>query len=632
MRSTIQTKSSGVKLVGLLSLALMLAGLSSLTACGSSSSDAGRGPDIIFGGDGPQIPAPDVIAPDAEPPKQRDIVEDTADETVTPIESRYRIRFQTGDEIEIPYNQRQEPRRIGIEVWEVGSGALAVGVPVHLELEPLDAGDGDISALTLFTGQSGTNSVQFFANNSAPASYRLHATNPNAMETVSVLITVGAPPIGNLEVNLHFEGSIALSDVTVYLEPAGSYNCNYWHPVAPPTAPFGEVVVGSLQQPAQFSGIPAETRYVVMARANNWEGNLGAQGCSDGVYVSAVGTESHDLMLHQVVLQPAGVYDMDSVFNFRDAIPGEVGVILGHIIDAFYDPGKFAFDMVITIVNLYLGQLVGTVVEWALSLFRNQLEDLITDWAFNNSPQWLQDLFTIGQDLTQVIARLEILAVLRIQKSTEHAVNGEENWHGIALYWRLPCPREGDPDYDPECGRLVLSIQDLSEVGLPPVPGDIIQGRWTGIITHFDRLSIEPHGIMLNYGRLILYVIDDLLIPFVTGGRYHSLRDALYGIINCASIAQGLVGDVLSALGIDRARVEGFCTSALGIVIEPIILMIHSLGADSNIRLFGGGRLIDETSNLIVDRIVDGTWQGHIQMSSGESGNPFTATWKAVRQ
>lgn len=619
------------------SLRLLLVALVGMTlaACGGGSEGSGTVGDIVFSGDAnPRIDTGD------DRPGGKDIGEpketgptgwDTGGEPEGP---RYEIVFLVEDPLIVPAGGAA---KVTVLVLDYDDGRPAADAHIVLHLEPLDGGDGSLDAGSVFTGANGRAEFRFRANTAAPAEYRVTATAVGARSDASLNIRVEAHPKGALRVQLTYDGSLPLTDIQIGLVEAQGFQCSQYYPPAPPAALESRTVLSITSPPTLFEDLPAGTYYSVWVTAKSRSTGtnllrLTAAGCADGAYVEVDSESLITVDLYDLVLNPAGLYDMISVFDFTDAIPGEVGEIINLIVDAFWDPGKFVFDMVITVVDLYLGQLVGQVVEWALSLFRDQLEEAINNWVFNDSPQWVQDIFQVGQDITQIVANLEMLADLRIAKLTnDYYVQGEEDWHGIALYWHLGCPEETDLDFDPDCGRLVLSMEDIQNTAFPM---DLVQGVWTGTIANFDRLDIQTHRIQLNYGRLILFVLNELLLPAISNGQYHDLRDAVIGFVDCPNIAGNVVGDFLEALGIDQDEVAGFCEDAIGWIVDPIVLTIYGLGADSRVRLFGTALLVDDNDDLIVDRIIDGEWTGYIELDQGggNTGGQFTGEWEATRQ
>ncbi len=499
---------------------------------------------------------------------------------------------------------------------------------IRPELIAHDGGRGEIMSQIVFTGEDGIAQLRFRAGDDAPATYTLRAHVEGASQSAEVDIHVLEAPEGDLLVQLVYQGSLPLHQIQVYLHPAGYYQCGQYNPVSPWPSTW-QKTAPSPTSGVRFEDLPAGTRYIAYVTAQGPNGSRAAYGCADAIYIEPDTTQPATVELYTLVLNPAGLYDMEAVFNFTGAIPGEVGRIIDLVVNLFYSPGDFAFDLIDLVIDYYFGQAIGQIVDWVVGLFRNYLVDFMNNWLLNESPDWVQDFFVIGQDLTQIIGRLTLLANLRIAKvMNEQTVNGQENWVGLALYWRLGCPDQGDPDYDPDCGRLDLTLEDIQNTQFPL---DLITGHWVGNINNFDRLSIDPHGIQLNYGRLILFVINEILLPWINP-NYHSLTDLVLGVVNCQGLANGIVGDLLSNLGVDRDDVRDFCTNSITTIVNPIIMIVYGLGADSNLRLYGYATLVDHDDNLVVDEIVDGAFVGHIEMGTGQQGQQFSATWDAVRQ
>ena len=618
--------------VAALLAAVVLAGM--LGACGGSSSGGSQSGDIVFH-DTPHFT--DTARPDTAEPED---TKSPPDNVAPPQDSgggndgpRYEILFLVEEPVTVA---AEDTRKIQIQVLDYTTASPADGAHIRLALDALDGGDASISANSVFTGRDGKAEFQFRANSQAPASYEVTATAVGARAEASIRIDVDPHPRGQLRVELTYGGQQPLTEIKIGVIEARGFQCSQYYPPSPPTPIEARTVLSVNSPPAVFD-LPAGQRYSVWVTAKSRSGStqtlrLSAAGCADAVYVENDVSTVVTVDIYDLVLNPAGLYDMVAVFDFTDAIPGEVGRIIRLITDAFWNPGQFVQDMVVYVIDLYLGQLVGSIVEWALSLFEDQIRDAINDWVFNSSPDWVQDIFTIGQDITQIVAQLELLADLRIAKLTnDYVVQGEENWIGLALYWRLGCPNEDEPGFDPECGRLELSMADIQNTSFPM---DLVQGIWTGNIHAFDQLQISTHRLELNYGRLILFVINEILLPAISNGQYHDLLDAILGFVDCSSVADGIVGDFLNILGIDQADVEDLCVNSITLIVQPITLAVYGLGADSRIRLYGSAVLIDDNNDLIVDRIVDGIWEGRIELDQGggNEGGLFSGEWEAIRK
>lgn len=474
------------------------------------------------------------------------------------------------------------------------------------------------------TDNQGNASVTFNAGVTGNVTYVIEMSGPQAYpETLE--IKVHALPTGTLKVKFNYGGEVAIHDVKVRVSK-GFKSCMQFSPIAPWTTDLvHEKVVSSTQSTPTFEDMSLLPTYQVFATALGPTGHLTAAGCIDAVHLipSETGNTEVTLNLYLLTLNPAGTFDTVNKFDFTDAIPeGQVGDIINLIIDIFYDPGAVIIDLIKTLVSQYIGSWV---TDLAFGLFEDALANLVTNWLLNNSPDFIQDFFVIGQDLVQIVTNLEVNSKLKISKlGSDYSVAGQQSWIGLTLYWKLGCDKDA-PDYE-TCGAHPFSLEDLGNTDFPM---DLIAGQYTALIANYDRMVIDTHKIEINYGKLILFVINKLLLPAIS--NFDSLTDLLYSLIDCAALAAGFVGDVLSAIGIDAAQVEGFCNSAENFLLGPIEGLIGSLALDSRLRVHGKCRLVDEDDDLIVDSLVDGQWWGYIEVNN-EQGNEFQGTFHGTRQ
>ena len=161
---------------------------------------------------------------------------------------------------------------------------------------------------------------------------------------------------------------------------------------------------------------------------------------------------------------------------------------------------------------------------------------------------------------------------------------------------------------------------------------DLTVGWTAGWDTGFD--SNGSNGIIgvgkslgdnigLNYGKLILFVFNNLILQELTG--QNSLIGAAVEIVGCDGIAGGL-----SNLGIDEDDIYDACVGAVTLLMLPLESYLLGLETDSLVKLSGTAEMRDEDSDLIVDTIIDGVWDGQI-IYNGASTSPFSGTWEAIR-
>jgi hypothetical protein len=477
------------------------------------------------------------------------------------------------------------------------------------------------------TDAMGNVSVTFEAGTVGEVLYTIELLGEQA-PPVTADIEVHDPPTGTLQVHLQYDGPVEITDINVRVLH-GPFACANFVPVAPWNNPddqsYQKTVPGISSVPKAEGLLVSETYLVFATAKTKAGGHLAAAGCTDAIHVLPIeeGVSDVTLKLYVLTLNPAGTYDSINHFDFTDAIPGQVGEIINLIVDVFTDPGKIIIDLVKELISQYIGSWVTDIL---FGIFEDALADIVTDWLLNNSPDFIQDFFVIGQDIVQIVNNVELTSQLKLSKLTnDYYFQGIQSWLGINLYWKLGCAKEGEPGYDPKCGIHEFSLQDLADTDFPL---DLITGQFTGMIANYDNLIIDEHKIDLNYGKLILFVINEMLLPAVSD--FNSIEDLLYSIIDCQAVADGFVGDVLEAIGVDKDQVKNVCTQAVGFIIGPIEEMIGGLALDSKLRVHGKCRMLDENDDLIVDKLFEGLWWGHVVIS-GEEGSEFEGDFTAEK-
>ena len=271
----------------------------------------------------------------------------------------------------------------------------------------------------------------------------------------------------------------------------------------------------------------------------------------------------------------SGVYDMVNHFDFTGAIPGKLGQILDTAVQIFYDPGAFIIEQV---KNLVKQLLPGIIVNTVFSLFEKQLAKVVTDWLLNKSPPWLQKFFNMGQEVLQIVKNLEMVGDLKIFKvGNDFFVKGEIAFTGVNLYWKsfYNCK----PTSPPGCGKWALDLKNASKD--PNFPMELLNGDFTGAVAERVKLNIDSGTIKLNYGKLILYVITNLVLKSITGEN--TFVGAMQKLINCQGIATGIGNSILGKLGLSAKTVEDICNSSVALLVLPLENLLGGLTFDSKI-------------------------------------------------
>lgn len=484
-----------------------------------------------------------------------------------------------------------------------------------------------LTAQEVATGSNGMAAVTLLAGASAGVSYTVKISGVDAAP-VFVEVVVNAKPTGDLKIT--FDPSnptdlVAVPNLVKVFVGTGYKQCSQFSPIAPWTPAEAEKTVTGVGATPTFIGLdPEKTYWVTMLgwRGTEPDQHLVVYGCLDNVKVAPVDTAGETkvtLTVNTVELIPAGTYDMVNHFDFSDVamnLPGTAGQIIYYIELVFTNPGKALLEGIEAVIEIWVPAWVTDI---AFGLFEDALGNYITEWVLDNAPQPVKDFLAVGNDVLQIVNNLELTGQLKISKVSASCMNGKESFYGLTLYWKWGCPEE-----DTECGVYHFGLDDLENTDFPL---DLISGDWNGCMAGFDGLQIQPHLINLNYGKLILFVLNDLMIPLVTD--YDDLEDMLYSIVDCQSLAASISSSILDGIGITEQTLVDACDSVLAGLLGPVTQAITTLNLPSTIHLQGTGVFVDDDDNLVVDRITDGVWTGEVTMdgtSLGSVKGDFTAT------
>jgi len=333
-------------------------------------------------------------------------------------------------------------------------------------------------------------------------------------------------------------------------------------------------------------------------------------------------------------LSPAGSYTVDNHLDFTDAIPGTLGDVIRGLVRFFGDQNHereiagLIFDLVEGLAREAAGAIGALVIDLVRGWIEDDLNEIINEYIDEDGPDWLRDFFTIGSDLISVVSNLEVISRMRISKPRRDGTfEGSQNWIGLAFYWRLPC--QDDPD--PQCGRHPFT---MDEVAAAAEGIQLVFGQFTGRIHTYNHGVIDLHTMDLQYGRLILFVLNNIILPFIADGA-NNLSDALLNLANCPDFADGITGGRghlrLGGINIvSRNTIEDWCVAVMSIAGDAAEAIIGRLRIDTRLSLQGEMMFVEETDDLVVDAMTDGIWRGVIRTAQDE-GPPFEGDFAGTR-
>ncbi len=497
----------------------------------------------------------------------------------------------------------------------------------------IEGADGvSLSALTSTTGAPGSASVDL-RTGAAMATVTVRADHPSS-NAVDFHVSILPLSVGGLRVTpVNTAPSIMdLVDPEVRLYREADFTCDEFRPLFGQPDPLTVQTTARTGEAVVFEALSTRERFVLTGIARGDRGQIAAAGCMDGVNSVADQSRDVDLLLQLIPLNPVGTYDVISNWNFEDAIAdsGTVGSIVVRVLALFENPGLAIYTEIINLVDA----LVGGIISGALDLFLDltnldeQFQNLINDFIANNEA--LSQVFQAGSDVRDVIANLEVHSELTIGKlSSNYEFRGSDNWTSVVLYWRWNC----DDNSPLDCGAIPLGVDSNGEIGSLGV----LSSEWTGRVVAYDQLQIDTHTVSLRYGRLIIYVLNEIIIPQMTGGNAHSLSEAFAYWIGCDSLATSITGSdgEICALGacIQASQIESFCSGAVSTIFSFADLLVRALEFDLGLHLGGSGKLVELDSDGFVDKIETGVFSGFMQSSDASApSSPFGATWEATKR
>jgi len=508
-------------------------------------------------------------------------------------------------------------------------GDRVPGVPVSFELTP--PGQSRLSIGEVLTDDSGRADVELQLGQQ-PETLEL-LVEARGADVVSVPVRVIPERTGRLEVDVEVVGPGEVGPVDIYVM-SGEHRCPY-NIVSEPFGELARARIGGPGETTRFDDtqLPSNTPLTLYARGMVRGSTLtrAAGGCLEGVRVPADEIGQVTLSLVVYPLNCSGTFDVTGVYDFTNAIPGTAGEVIRRLVQLFENTAGFLIDSILDLLRLFFSDVIVSVIEFIVGGVREPIEIWINDWIATDAPQWLRDFQDLGRDLTQVVSHLTVLSTLRFDKTgSDFMVGGTEEWNGLILYWRRGCAADSPPD----CGAHEFSMDDLTGAREPL---QAVYGNFQAQIHDFDRLHMDEHPINLQYGRLILFVLEELVLPTMADGA-HTISEAVLNTLDCEGLAWEVCGDdgewggtyLGVQVGFDVDDLTGWCETAAEWLGDEATHLLDGLGVDSLITIDGSCELHEDDNDLFVDRLEMGRYRGRFHV--GEDMQPFEAEFSGVRR
>lgn len=521
-------------------------------------------------------------------------------------------------------------------LYDKVTGAPAPNQIIGYEILEPTAGD-EVASLSSYNGtthEEGSASIDLRLG-AQPATLRVRASH-ELSNAVEFDIDIEAMDTGDLEITLvnSSPSVMRLSNIDIRLYRNSEISCAQFHPFRDHGVQELDMrTAASTSVKPLFENLGTRERFVVTARAQGDAGQIASAGCVEDIVMESDRVTRRELLLQLIPLNPVGRYDVTSHWDFSNALAesGSVGSTIMTVLNIFENPGQGLYDGMMALIRNFVG-VIGVGVDAFMNV--TGLDDVLIN-AINTAVEnndALRRIRDAGRDLRDVVANLEVHSELTIGKMfSDYEFRGTDNWLGITLYWRWNC----DSNSPADCGAINIQADgegDLGELG-------VLSSDWTGRIIAYNQLQIDRHPLSLRYGRLMMYVLNEIIIPEITGGESHSLSEAFTGWV-CG----GLVGSIADSngeicapdlLGGSCFDAAGACVSAVSSVFGLADLLVNELEYDVGLSIAGEGTLIEVTSDGIVDSITNGVFEGTMRTTSDSNGNAqasgISATWEGVR-
>jgi hypothetical protein len=234
-------------------------------------------------------------------------------------------------------------------------------------------------------------------------------------------------------------------------------------------------------------------------------------------------------------------------------------------------------------------------------LVRPTIEELIHDVIVNALDADALQVFDVIGDVATVVQEAHVRGQIEFIESFPNDDNilpfNENRWYGLTFAWRNGCPFEDQE----RCERDFDLVERVNGRDAP------IRGEFDAEIIEDGVLELSPHAMALDYGLLILAVLQGWILPEALGqpGPVR-LEEFVVDLLDCPTINAGLPADIPAPLR--DMFCENFIATPLAELLRDQILGIE--GGLDTLTIGGTVNYADDYPNLRVDRLFDGEWDG----------------------
>lgn len=517
----------------------------------------------------------------------------------------------------------QEALNLEVDLTWIETGVAAGEETVTFEIVSQPQGDqSSLSTRQALTSARGRASVSLRPGTSA-GQIVVRASHPRA-QSVDFTLNIGPVPTGALRVRTTQPALpvVTLKDVDVRIYPHNVMNCAMFWPLSPQDAPQAIRRNARVTDVAVFTDLNVRPLYTVTVIAHGERDQRLAGGCLEVSDLLPNGFKDVTIPLEIIPIEPTGRYDVTSYWDMTQAVAstGPFGSTITQVFASLDNPGQALYTLILDQVLRNVTPDTALIIESGLMLLgldveiQTRINDAI---AANNTAA---NVLRAARDLRDSVSNLKVDSILTIGKfsAADGELFGRDEWYGLKVYWRANC----DANSPADCGERRIGVGAGSDVG-------IAGAEWTGRLIDYNHLIIDAHPMALRYGRIILEVLNEVILPGMTDGQAHSLSEAFAYWIGCDSIGESLA----NSLPLDATTIAGFCQVAVTAGFGMVDQYVLGLDTPADYSIAGEGWMFDTSSDGKADLIEDGRYTGTIsaQGANGQAIAPISATWTGRR-
>ncbi len=551
-------------------------------------------------------------------------------------------------------------------------GAPVKNTTIKFEVVQRDPADGEmgLNASNVATDDAGIAKVELFPGGKVGTARIVASTNDPNINSVEYLVSINSKDSADFVVDFTRHGNFLPGKVDVYLFNGATTCAQLYTELGkrrdndPTTNPNPQIFTavenkagqtqadGSLPI-VQFPSVANGTSYTVLAYAQSpttTDVEL-ALGCKDNNPAVAQGMPVRvTVPLVKNLPYMVGDYRVVHKFDLRDGLPPTIRAVVDLLGTLITDPGAFVVGceagdancavptagLTTLIIDFLpdsgaLGQLKDAIEGFlgsgfARNIVRNVINDAFRNFINNNAPPWLSTGLNVTADIYETLKSFEVTGVIKIRNQPVYALDeatglpqlqdgktlalwqgvsdadkNQQIWEDLYFKWSRGCTPQDPPD----CGRRRIGASDLGS-------GDqFIVGYFNGSVLDGNQLNITQHPLTLNYGALILAVIEKIVLPAIfapdaNGTPVDSIERLLGRVINCDSLAAG----VDSGQGAIYNATRGLCNQLLQQAGDGVRSYVTQTLVAQGANNFQIGTPINKGCTLHPPERYQGEWAG----------------------